>query len=144
MSFAEWKNLRSGDVVIVPKSEIGMVEHYLVYGGINIYGHHIYYENIRVYGVRVITEAQFARENPKFLRIRPFNGNEYQRQYAINRAKSLLGVAYNLTGFNCEGYANYVQYGRAYSNQVDNVATAAVAASVLFFLFAAFSGGGRR
>lgn len=143
MSFAERMNLRPGDVVICPKSEFKIVGHYLVYGGF-AYGIHFYYENIRVFGVRAISEEQFARENPECSKIRRFYGNEYQRAQAIDRAKSQLGRKYNVALFNCEDYANYVQYGKAYSQQVNDVATGVVVASIFIGLVAAFGGNERK
>jgi hypothetical protein len=119
MSFAISQGLRPGDAVVVPKSELNLIAHYLIYLGINIYGEHVYAENIRVYGVREINENQFVRENPTYNRIRRMDGNDLGRTQAVKRAKSLIGKEYHLTKFNCEDYANYVQYNKAFSKQVD-------------------------
>lgn len=132
MSFAQTMNLRPADVVIVPKSDFRVVGHYVIYGGVRGYGEHFYYENIRGYGVRTISETQFARENPTYSRIRRFEGSDYGRTFAIARAKSLLGKEYDLWSFNCEDYANYVQYNKAYSQQVSN---ATFAFGALLFIF---------
>lgn len=143
MSFAIVKQLNPGDVVVVPKSELNVIAHYLIYIGRNSYGEAIYAENIQGYGVRLITESQFVRENPKYKRIRRMNTTEYERSLAVERAKSLVGKAYDLTNFNCEHYANYVQYNTSFSKQVSNTLNAAIGIGIGIALLAAFAGGSK-
>lgn len=119
LSFAQRMNLRQGDVVIVPKSIWNVVAHYIVYWGY-FNGQDYYLENNHDVGVRWINETFFYKENPIFKRIRYFQGGESERELAIQRATSLLGNSYDLKKFNCENYANYVQYGVSYSKQIDS------------------------
>ena len=112
-------NVRPGDVIVGPKSELKIVEHYVVYLGQNEWGNDLFAENKAGIGVRIIYYQQFAKENPTFSRIRRFNGNEFERALAIQRAKSLIGRSYDVVNFNCEHYANYVQYFIEKSKQVN-------------------------
>jgi len=66
----------------------------------------------------VITAEQFFRENPEVTRVKRFQGNNYERKLAIERALKLLGKPYNLINFNCEHFANYVQSGNVKSDQL--------------------------
>lgn len=118
-SFAVTKGLKSGDIIVVPKSRLNIVQHYVVYWGMDINGNHFYLENNYKYGVRYITEADFVASNPFFNKIIPFPGNEYERSAAIERAVSCIGKGYNVAVFNCENYANFVQTGVAHSEQVN-------------------------
>ena len=129
-TFAQRMGLKPGDVVIVPKSDLKIIRHYVVYEGVNYLGQECYLENQRFYGVRRITGDTFEWENKQYFNIRRFQGNDYQRNFAIQRAASLIGHRYDLLTFNCEHYANYVQYNRGYSNQ----SVSSVAATVLLLL----------
>lgn len=51
-------------------------------------------------------------------RIEPFTGNDTQRKQAVKNALSLKGTLYDLLQFNCEHYANLIQYKRQVSEQV--------------------------
>ncbi|MBD0776866.1 lecithin retinol acyltransferase family protein [Maribacter sp. ANRC-HE7] len=50
--------------------------------------------------------------------VRRFSGSYFQRNQAINRAYSKLGEKYSLINFNCEHFANWVQFGKIESSQV--------------------------
>ncbi len=128
-SFVQKYNIQKGDVVITPKSIFGMAQHYVVYEGYNSWGQEIWYDNNNIVGVRAITTEQFIRENQNFTRIRRFIGNDYQRQFAIQRAQSKLGTKYDLANWNCEHFANYVQFVQVKSNQSNLVKGLFVAAA---------------
>ena len=119
-NFISRYGVQPADVIVVPKSEFRVVEHYAVYAGVNIYEprQDLFLENKINYGVRIIDYNGFVAENPEFLRIRRFVGNEYERNLAMQRAWSLVGQKYNLLTFNCEHFANYVQNYEVKSNQV--------------------------
>ena len=51
-------------------------------------------------------------------RIRRFEGSEAERRAAVQRAMLAIGEPYRFFGFNCEHFANWVQYGKATSQQV--------------------------
>ncbi len=120
-SFAVQMNLRPADVVVVPITKFNVTAHFAVYRGIDVNGIHWYLENNHVYGVRWIDEGSFIANNPTYKRIQCFQGNDYARTQAINRATSLLGRKYEWHNFNCEHYANFVQFGYYHSKQVNNV-----------------------
>ncbi len=130
-TFAQKMNLQPGDVVIVPKSNLKIVRHYMIFEGVNHFGQECYLENNNYYGVRRITGETFTQENPTYFEVRRFVGNENQRYWAIHRAQSLIGRSYNLLTFNCEHYANHVQYNKDISPQV---AISSIAATVLLIL----------
>lgn len=129
--------IRKADVVVVPKSEFNLVAHYAVYLGFNQFGEEIMSENKHGYGVRILTTNQFFQENPSYKRLRLFNGNDYQRMQAVNRAISLIGRKYDLINFNCEHYANYVQTNQSVSNQIKWGAGVSALAVLALILFAA-------
>jgi hypothetical protein len=120
MTLAELHNLQPADVLITPKSDIRLIKHFVVFQGYDSQGTDYYLENKQGFGVRQINGAQFQRENT-ILSIRKFSGNTYQRDIAIQRGTSLLGRTYDLANFNCEHYANYIQYNTPISKQVDFV-----------------------
>jgi hypothetical protein len=137
LTFAEKNNLEGGDALICPKSHAEIVEHYVIYLG-NSYGTEVYMDNNVKEGVRFLTEERLLNENFKFHRIRKFVGDQFQRNFAIDRAVKLHRKPYHLTQFNCEHFANYVQYNTPVSKQVNNgLGIAAVAGLAL--LYAAFS-----
>ncbi|EHQ24270.1 lecithin retinol acyltransferase family protein [Mucilaginibacter paludis] len=131
MSFAVTNGLRPADVVIVPKSELQLIAHYLVYMGIDANGTHFYLENNQHVGVRWVTETELNLENSIVKRIRLFNGDDHQRNEAIKKAVSLIGQNYDLAKFNCENFANVVQTGYSYSKQVDFVNGVLVAGGII-------------
>ncbi len=130
-TFAQRMNLQPGDVIITPKSYLNIIEHYLTYWGKNADGVDFYFENNYKTGVRWITEDLFVFENPSFLRIRKFFGDFSQRNAAIERGIKLLGAKYDVKTFNCESYANYIQYGNAHSTQVKSANSFLVGAGIL-------------
>lgn len=114
LSYAQLYNLQPGDVLVISKSGIEIIEHYIIY-----LGNEIYAENNPVLGVHLLN---YLRPINGLLakRVRRYKGNFYELSCAIARAKSLIGYKYNLTHFNCEHYANYVQYGEKFSHQSAN------------------------
>lgn len=134
-TFISKYNILPGDAIISPKSNLNIVEHYVVYLGENQWGNDIYAENKIGYGVRIISHHQFVSENTSFSRIRRFNGNTYQRNLAVERAMSLVGRKYDLTNFNCEHFSNYVQHGDAFSNQVKLVGGISLGILALLLIF---------
>jgi hypothetical protein len=113
-TFAEKYNLEPGDVLIEPKSQFEVVDHYIVYLGKGIEGWDRYMENYPYVGVQYISETDFSN----IKRIRRFEGNQDERKLAVNRAVSLHRENYDLINFNCEHFANYVQYNIPFSKQV--------------------------
>lgn len=125
------KNLMPGDRLVLPKSELGMIQHHAIYIGNDAYGNRLYIENHINDGVRAVSETYLFRDGYHLTRIEPFNGNNIQRNEAVKRAKHLIGKPYNLINFNCEHYANTVQHNRSYSKQIGNGVVAVVAIALL-------------
>jgi hypothetical protein len=111
-------NLKPGDKIVVPKSWMRVIQHHVVYLGQNYLGQDLIGENVVGAVVRVVTAEQFFAENPEITRIDPFQGTNFERRIAIERALEKLGQPYDLINFNCEHFANYVQTGVLKSNQV--------------------------
>ncbi len=113
-------NLQPADVIVVGRHN-GLAAHYLIYMGSDYRGHW-FMANLEQ-GVSWLDEDYLHSRSHEFYfkRIRRFEGNWQQRQAALRRATSRHGEAYSLVSFNCEHFANYVQYGKESSAQVQTV-----------------------
>lgn len=125
------KNLKPGDRLVLPKSNLGLVQHHAIYIGNDAYGNRQYIENYIGKGVQRVDENYLFRDGYHLTRVEPFIGNAFQRRLAVNRAVALIGTQYDLVNFNCEHYANAVQYGKQFSNQVGNGILATVLLAVI-------------
>lgn len=112
-------NLRPCDRLVLPKNGLDMVQHHAIYIGNDNEGNRLYIENSVGRGVQVVSESYLFRDGFQLTRVEPFNGNLLQRNEAVKRAMQLLGKAYDLVNFNCEHYANAVQYSKSYSKQIN-------------------------
>ncbi|GFD83809.1 hypothetical protein KUL118_66710 [Tenacibaculum sp. KUL118] len=114
--------LQSGDVIVAKKkSGIGRIlNHYIVY-----LGNGEFIGNLSK-GVKIIpsTELMKLLQTYEPVKIRKFLGSEYERYKAKNRAYTKLGHKYSLVNFNCEHFANWVQFGKEKSSQVTLASTA--------------------
>ena len=100
--------------VIVAKKRNGLsriLNHYVVY-----VGNETFIGNLQD-GVKVLSESELLVDYEP-VRIKPFEGTDFQRNQAINRAYHRLGQKYSLLNFNCEHFANWVQKGKENSVQV--------------------------
>lgn len=125
--------LQPGDRVVLPKSSLGLIQHHVIYVGKNAMGNRMYIENAIGRGVQLVSEAYLFRDGYSITRIEPFIGNQHQRNIAVKAALKMIGRNYDLINFNCEHYANSVQYSRSYSPQVVN----GVFLGLVVFLFGA-------
>lgn len=141
MSFARDLDLQPADVIVTFKSRAEMVQHYVIFIGYESDGKEMFMENKLGFGVRYVDGEQFLRENPTYTRIRKFKGNEYERQAAVERARSKHGENYWLFGHNCENFANFVQYDHSYSRQTGNFLGASFVLLVVAALLGAVAGG---
>lgn len=108
--------LFAGDVIVAKKRKgLGRIlNHYIVYAGNNTFVGNLsdgvkelpYYELIKLL------------QDYEPTGIRRFRGSYFQRNQAVNRAYSKLGQKYSLINFNCEHFANWVQFGKIESGQV--------------------------
>ncbi|WP_430928929.1 lecithin retinol acyltransferase family protein [Polaribacter marinivivus] len=113
------QSLKPADVIIAKKKTglSSILDHYIVYLGNNEF-----IGNLKG-GVKYIYYSEFLellREyRPVKVRKFPIN-NPYEIEQAITRAEQKIGQKYSFLGFNCEHFANWVQYGKQTSNQVTN------------------------
>jgi uncharacterized protein YycO len=113
-------HLQPGDTVVVPKSDIRMIQHFAIYLGQDEYGEHWFSDNMPGTGVRVITASDFFAGVIEITRVERFNGTEEERKQLVHRALSKHGRPYSLLGYNCESYVNDVRGRGASSKQVGN------------------------
>lgn len=112
--------LEPGDRIIVPKSGLRIVQHHAMYLGQNHQGIDLIAENKIGFGVRLVTADKFFADVIEVTRIEKFRGNTYKRKLAIQRALQKLGHPYHLINYNCQHFANEIQYGKVESDQVAN------------------------
>lgn len=103
--------------VIVAKKKNGfgrILNHYIVYLGDNTF--------IGNLGdrVQIISNSKLVALLREYdpVEVRRFHGNQHEIQSAKKRAFERINKAYNFLWFNCEHYANWVQYGNSTSSQV--------------------------
>ena len=106
------------DVVVAKKRNgIGSIlDHYIVY-----LGNGVFIGNLKG-SVKQVSHFELIKllEEYEPVKVRRFNGTQYQIEQAIVRVKQRLGHRYSFLGFNCEHFANWVQYGQETSTQVRN------------------------
>ncbi len=111
-------NLNIGDRIVVPKSFIKWVQHHAIYLGWEK-GHHWIIENKEGIGVRVVTATDFFKDVIEITRIEKFKpSTAYSRRHLKDFALSKIEDEYSLLNYNCESFANLIQYGKATSSQV--------------------------
>jgi hypothetical protein len=105
--------------VIVAKKRVGLgrvLNHYIVY-----LGNGIFVGNLRG-SVKQVTQGELYELLKVYqpVEVRPFTGTQLDERDAILRVNEKLGQPYSFLGFNCEHFANWVQYGKETSSQVTN------------------------
>src|SRR5690242_18620661 len=123
------------DRIVVPKSGLNVVQHHAIYLGQSHQGVDLIAENKIGYGVRIITAEEFFRDVTQITRIKRFNGNNYQRKLAIQKALSKAGKPYDLINYNCEHFADDIQHGIPKSSQVANAFVGLIAILVIGIFF---------
>lgn len=133
--FVQENNLKKGDVVIARRNMLGILDHYIVYLGVDDWGQHQFIANLAP-EVRYLSEEEieFLLKDYTPYRIRRFEGSDWERFQAEDRAIGQLGKQYDLIDQNCEHFANYVQKGKAYSQQTKNAKNAALGIAGLALL----------
>ena len=113
-------NLRIIDAIVLKKRFIGMVDHYVLFGGFDDLNQPVFVANYKT-GVQIVPNHDMINyleilEPSKIIR---FKGNEEKRIEAINRAKSRIGEkAYDYLANNCEHFVTWVHTGKHSSKQV--------------------------
>ena len=128
MSYAEHfviaNNLQPADAILLKKKFVGMFNHFAVYLGREKYTNKPLFASNSTKGVEIIEgeEVNHFLQTLEPEKIDKFYGTNEQRNEAVKRAFSnKFSKTYNLIFNNCEHYKNFVQFGRKYSRQVDNV-----------------------
>ena len=114
------ETLRPGDRIVIPKSNVGLIQHHAIYIGKDNLRQRLYIENAFGRGVQLVSEAYLFRDSYHVTRIEPFNGTQQQRNMALKAALQMIGKEYDPINFNCEHYANTIQHSKSYSSQVGN------------------------
>lgn len=117
-SIVRENKLLPGDRIIVPKSIFGVIQHHAIYLGKNHAGLDLIAENVVGKKVLVTTAESFTAQNGEITEIKRFIGSGLERKNAVERALRLINQPYDLINFNCENFANVVQHGVSFSNQV--------------------------
>lgn len=108
--------IKAGDRLKSPKQDVSFITHHAIFVGVVNGENHVVENQINV-GVRLIPLDIFLRDHPN-CQIEVFSGSENQRQEVVIRALDSLGKKYKLLHYNCETFANDVQYGVQESHQV--------------------------
>lgn len=128
--------LLPGDRIVVPKSWLNFIQHHAIYLGQNKQGQHFIAENKVGVGVRLTNVEDFFSGVKSVTRIERFTGNNYQRKLAVQKALSKLHLPYDLINYNCQHFANEVQYGEVESDQVSKAIAFGLTAVLVGFLMA--------
>jgi Lecithin retinol acyltransferase len=120
MIYANKYGIKPADRIIEPIFPTGISKHHCVFLGMDYQGTEWISENNHVTGVRLVDAGNYFSRNKPF-QILKFNGNPQERKAAVQRALDELGKPYDLINYNCEHYAEYVQYNRIFSEQVESI-----------------------
>jgi len=125
-------DLQPGDAIVAKKIGYRVLDHFIVYLG-KEYSGHWFMANSMEEGVRQYSEDEVYELIKTFepINIRKLQGNEHERELAIQRALSQEGQPYSLFGSNCEHFANYVQKEIKESPQVGFWIFAALTAAIV-------------
>ncbi len=112
--------LQPGDRIVVPKSQLRLVQHHALYLGYDEFGQHYMCENVIGIGVKLTRVSDFFNGVREVNRIEKFFGTNSERKLLVQDALSKLGQPYNLINYNCESFVNHILVKRAKSKQVEN------------------------
>jgi hypothetical protein len=122
-------NLRIIDAIVLKKRFIGMVDHFVLFGGYDEHSEPIFVANYDK-GVKIVPHSDMIEylevlAPERFMR---FKGNDFERGQAIERAKSRIGEkAYDYFANNCEHFVTWVHTGKHTSKQVANAGVSLMA-----------------
>lgn len=118
--YIRYHNLKPGDAIVsrFKEKKAGMkgLVHYVV-----ILDHDTAIRNVPETGVTLISMDDVAVTYQEVTKIERFKGGPGELELLYQRAKQVLGKAYDLVEFNCESLANYLRYGQKKSRQVEFV-----------------------
>ncbi|MBL7683658.1 MAG: lecithin retinol acyltransferase family protein [Flavipsychrobacter sp.] len=115
LDFIRNNHLKVGDKLVREKGILS--KHHGIYVGIHN-GQPLVAENQVGHGVHYITLSNFLKHDYRNItRIEKFPRSDYHRQQVVSHINSYVGTPYDVLTFNCEHFANLIQYGRAESKQ---------------------------
>lgn len=120
MTYGLKYGLRPADRIVECITQLGISKHHCVYLGADQQGTEWIAENYKFNAVRLVKAHDYFKTIRRIARIQRYQGSPKQRQEAVQRALDLVGQPYSLINFNCEHFAEFVQYGKSKSNQVEN------------------------
>ncbi len=109
--------LLPGDRIVTPITVLNLTQHHAIFIGNYLRRPH-FIENKIGHGVRLVSSEIFFIENPKITRVEQFMGSEIERNQLISKAFQKLGGNYHLLLYNCEHFANEIQFNKIFSPQV--------------------------
>lgn len=124
------ENIKEADAIVLNKKILGMVDHYAIFIGFRE-SNPIFVANYKD-GVKEVSikDMREVLQTLKPTKIERFNGNEFERREAVNRAMSRVGErAYNYFANNCEHFKNWVHKGEHRSEQVNKAGNVALIAA---------------
>lgn len=127
--FVQANNIQPADAILVKKAPWKLLNHYIIYLGMNN-GDHVFMANT-LSGVRVFGYFELIDELKTFIpqKIEKFTGNIKERREAVKRALIRIDEnSYNLILNNCEHFKNWVQKGEHTSKQVKVAGISTIAA----------------
>jgi hypothetical protein len=120
MNYSTQYGLQPADRIVEPIFQTGLTKHHSIYLGIYSEGNEWISENHYREGVRLVPAKTFSKQRKQFT-AQPFTGSLSDRALAVKRALHHIGKPYDLFGYNCEHYAEYVQHERVMSRQINTV-----------------------
>lgn len=117
--------LQQMDVVVIRQSSLAILDHYVIFLGYNqetnqpvFIANYPSPSGVKTVQIVSLNDILHFGKKMKLERVRAFQGNDNQKEEALERAVNCLDVkTYSFVFNNCEHFANYVQYGNAYSQQ---------------------------
>jgi hypothetical protein len=123
--FISQRNILPADAIVLTKKFFGMLDHYVIYLGMQNLEHRFVANYVD--GVKVIPNREINSLLEVYVptNIEKFPGKHQDRHAAIKRAVSRIGEkAYGIVSNNCEHFKNYVHYGVEASSQVEKFGVA--------------------
>ncbi len=119
--------IQSCDGFLVREPKLPILKHYFTYAYTDEYNNHWFFITMSSIGsVKLMNQDELyelaIKHSFTVEKIIPFNGNEYQKEEAIQRGLNCIGRPYSWVFRNCENLMNYIQTGKSKSVQTRNIA----------------------
>lgn len=127
-NFIHRYGIKPADAIVAKKLQFGLLKHYIIYLGF-IEGEHRFMANY-TRGIHLISTEELSKLLGTYtpIQLNRFDGNEFERRKALERAWSRRGEQeYDLILNNCEHYKSFVHHGQPSSHQVNTFGVGMVA-----------------